>query len=316
MPPLVSILIPVYNCEPYLDKCITSIINQDYKNIQIVLANDGSTDNSLEICRNYANDDSRISVLTRGNMGVANTRNDLLEQIKGEYFLFVDADDWIEPDMVSYLLGLINEFKADIAVCSNVNGNPQEEISIEIWNQNQTIEKFLYHKEMNGSLWNKLIKSSLIKDIKFDPEVHYGEDALFLWSLLLNTSKISISNKQLYHYRMNPSSLSHSLFGSKKLTANKVWQNICKDAEIRFPSLAPTGKARWGMEMTQLLFYASKTGKGFDKDISDLQTIVKKFFPLMKRHRITSPKGLLFAWFVSHYYTLSKLFSKYIYSRF
>ena len=315
--PLISILVPVYNCEAYLDECISSIINQDYENLQIVLANDGSTDKSLEICQKYAAKDPRITVLTGPNKGVSTTRNILLDQIKGDYFLFVDADDWIEPDMVGYLVNLIQEYNADIAVCANVTSNSDStnhdlRTTIKQWNQKETIEKFLYHKEINGSLCNKLIRKSLIKGNKFTTGIYYGEDALFCWGLIQYITNLIVSDKPLYNYRMNPGSLSHTQFGSKKLTANKVWNVISEDADKKYSDLAPIGKARWGMEMTQLLMLAAKNKIKRNNDIKELQAIVKQNFPYMKSFKITSSKGLLYAWLTAHNYTLSLFISKYI----
>lgn len=324
--PLISILVPVYNCEPYLDQCISSIINQDYKNLQIVLVNDGSTDKSLEICRKYAEQDKRISVLTGPNKGVASTRNLLLDQIKSEYFLFIDADDWIEPNTVSYLLTLVQENKADIAVCSNVREelikteNPKKNLppKSKVWGKNTTIEKFLFHKELSGSLWNKLISSRLLHKEpdsshfakRFNPEIYYGEDALFCWDLIQNLNKLIISDKQLYHYRMNETSLSHSSFGKKKLTAGKVWEKITKDTQIIFPQFEEIAKARWGMEMNQLLFLAAKENYKKNEEIIRLQKIVKQNLPAMNKVKITSIKGLFFAWLVSHNYNLAKIMTR------
>ena len=324
--PLVSILVPVYNCEPYLDECIFSIINQDYKNLQIVFANDGSTDNSLAILHKYASIDPRIEILTRENKGVATTRNDLLDKIKGSYFLFVDADDWIETNMVSYLLTLIQEHNADIAVCSNIKDiKDQSDISNEIqpqikeWTQEQTIEKFLFHKELSGSLWNKLIDNRLLhkepdssNNIKrFNPNIYYGEDALFVWELIQGLKKMAVSDKELYHYRMNNASLSHTSFGHKKLSANIVWKIITNDAEKKYPDKASIGKARWGMEITQLLLLATLEKHKKDVEVKKLQKIVRNNFISMRTHRITSLKGLIFAWIVSHNYKVATHVAKY-----
>lgn len=315
--PLISILVPVYNCEPYLDECINSILNQDYGNLQIVLANDGSTDNSLEICRNYAVSDGRIKVLTRNNKGVAITRNDLLEEIEGDYFLFVDADDWIEPNMVSYLVHLIQKNNADIAVCSNFKEKnlPSETLKITtIWDKEITIKKFLFHKEISGCLWNKLIKTDLLFQgtektncmIKFQPCISYGEDALFFWKLLQNLNKIVISQKALYHYRLNISSLSHTSFGPKKLTSNYVWSEITKETKAKYPKYFEISIARWGMEMTQLLLLAAKENYERDDKIKELQKLVGQNLSYMRKIKITSLKGIIFAWLSYKNYNLTK----------
>ena len=102
--PLISILIPIYNVESYLPQCLDSIVQQTYKNLQIVLIDDGSQDHSLTICHDYATKDNRIEVYSQKNQGVAATRNHLLEKVKGDYVLFVDSDDWIEADMIENLV--------------------------------------------------------------------------------------------------------------------------------------------------------------------------------------------------------------------
>lgn len=323
--PLISILIPVYNCEPYLDQCISSIINQDYKNLQIVFVNDGSTDKSLEILRKYESQDKRIKVLTRDNKGVGTTRNELLDEIKGEYFLFIDADDWIEPNMVSFLLKLIQDNDADISVCANVikptDKGPQfldSENKIKIWNREETIEKFLFHKELSGSLCNKLISCHLLNKEpdraysvrRFNPEIYYGEDALFCWEILQNLNRLVVSDKELYHYRMNDSSLSHSSFGKKKLTAGKVWEKITKDTHDIFPQFEDIAKARWGMEMNQLLFLATKENYKKDEKVIKLQKMVKQNLRAMRKVKITSFKGLFFAWLVAYNYSLAKIVTR------
>lgn len=306
--PLISILVPVYNCEPYLDKCITSIINQDYPNLQIVLANDGSTDNSLKICERYAAEDSRITVMTGSNKGVANTRNDLLEQIKGEYFLFVDADDWIEPDMVSYLFTLIKEYNADIAVCSNVKGNSKEAISIKVWNQKQAIEKFLYHKELNGSLCIKLIKSNLIKCKKFNINIFYGEDALFIWYILQETEKVVVSNKQLYNYRPNPTSLSRSFWTpDRKGTGHIVWETIVKDTEFLWPEFMEIARARFGLEEMWSLYFASCAKYKYDDQIKLRQSTIKHLLPYIKKYKLDGKEKYIIAYLLSRFYSLGSL---------
>ena len=156
---LVSILVPVYNVEAYLSQCIDSILAQTYKNLQVVLVNDGSTDGSLEVCQTYAEKDARVETHHKENSGVADTRNCLLEKVKGYYVLFVDSDDWIEPDMVECLLRYALEYDADVVNCGNViNDAPcnKDNKNIEVLQQEEAIKLFLEHKKIRGSLWNIL----------------------------------------------------------------------------------------------------------------------------------------------------------------
>ena len=114
----VSILSPCYNVEKYISQCLDSIIQQTYKNLQIILVDDGSTDNTLAILNQYASLDSRIEVHHQENKGVATARNELLSKVKGDYVLFVDSDDWIELDMVEFLIAKVTEENAEVAVCA------------------------------------------------------------------------------------------------------------------------------------------------------------------------------------------------------
>lgn len=317
--PLVSILVPVYNCEPFLDECISSIINQDYPNLQIVLGNDGSTDGSLDILKKYANIDSRIEIFSRENKGVAPTRNDLLDRIKGDYFLFVDADDWIEPNMVSYLLGLIKRHNADIAVCSNVkdlNPKDQTEENIQIWDQKTAIKKFLFHKELSGSLWNKLICTRLlhkepessIPSKRFNPEIYYGEDALFFWDLFPGVQFLAISEKQLYHYRPNPSSLSISNWSpEKKGSGHFVWQKITEDTAKNWPEYLDISKSRFALESMWALYFASCANYPFDQHIKLRQTVIKENIKSLRKYKIDGFIKFLTALVFAHSYAAARL---------
>ena len=116
----ISILIPAYNAAVFLPKCLDSVHNQTYRDLQVVIVDDGSKDNTLELCQSYAKNDNRIEVYHQENQGVASTRNHLLEKVKGDYVLFVDADDWIEPDMVNYMVDKLSSNNHDIVTCGSV----------------------------------------------------------------------------------------------------------------------------------------------------------------------------------------------------
>lgn len=307
---LITILVPIYNCESYLDKCITSILNQDHRNLQIVLANDGSMDNSLDICKKYAAKDPRITVLNGPNKGVATTRNILLDHIKGNYFLFVDADDWIEPDMVSYLLGLIKRYNADIAICSKYLGSSDHNVipKIKYWDQKQAIEKFLRHQEISGALWNKLIKSSLIGNVQFNPSIYYGEDALFCWCIFQKIHNIVISNKPLYHQTANPNSLSRSAWTpDKKGSSHRVWETIVTETNQNWTEFSDIAKARYGLEEMWSLYFASCANYKYDNQIKLRQSTLKFLLPFIKKHKLEGKEKYIIAIMLSRYYSLGKI---------
>ena len=220
---MISIIVPVYNSEKYIDRCLDSILNQTYKDLEIVLVNDGSNDQSLKILENYALRDTRIKVVNQENKGVAAARNTGLDNATGDYILYVDSDDWIENNMVERMVEL--SANADIVFCGNDNAVSPESvkkiigITKEIWNKDKIIYEFLRHKIMSGMLWNKLIKRSLTDGCRFNPKTGYGEDAEFLWQVLQNTNSMIVTNEILYHHVPDENSISHLSYSEKKYSA-------------------------------------------------------------------------------------------------
>lgn len=279
--PTVSVLIPVYNAGDFLEKCLDSIVGQTYRNLQVVLVDDGSTDDSEAICRRYAENDSRIKVYSKPNSGVAATRNALLSKISGEYVLFVDADDWIEPDMIEYLISVAHRDNAEIVCCSNVinDGVPSKDFTESVWNQRQAIEKFLVHRDMNGSLWNKLIKADLLRGIVLPVDISYGEDAFICWQALQKVKCVAVSTRQLYHYRMNEGSISHQSFGPKKMSGHKVWRRFYDDTVADWPEFEPIVRASFAISDMWLLYYAAMSRYPYDDNIRRYQHHIRRNMP-------------------------------------
>lgn len=301
---LVTILIPCYNVGRYLPYCLDSILHQSYNNLQIVLIDDGSKDNTWEVMQRYADIDSRIEIYHQDNQGVATTRNKLLEKINGDFVLFVDSDDWIEPDMVKFLVDKANQYEADVATCGMVINDtiPSPKYVEILLDRTETIKKFLFHKELKGSLCNKLVKTSLLHNLSFDDAIGYGEDALFCWQIFLKTDKLVLTDKQLYHYRMNNQSISHNKFGDQKLTGHKVWQMITEDTMNEWPRFTDIAQARWGMESMYLLRQAGQSRYRKDKAIVELQNTVRRYIPNMKSTGLLEGREVLNATIMSYWY--------------
>ena len=142
--PLVSILVPAYNVAQYLHKCLDSIVNQTYQQLQVVVVDDGSSDNSLSIVKDYAAKYPFVEVYHQENAGVAAARNNLLSHVKGDYVLFVDSDDWLELDMIEFLISKIEKYKVDVVTCGMVVNDTavRKEYKQECWNQEVAIQKF------------------------------------------------------------------------------------------------------------------------------------------------------------------------------
>lgn len=211
----ISIIVPVYNVELYIEKCIKSILNQTYQKFELLLINDGTKDNSLEICRRYRYD-NRVRIISQPNKGLSGARNTGIRVARGKYLLFVDSDDYIAPEMLADLYNEMIIEDADIVQCSFtwVMGNNKLK---KAWYRGCALKKIIYDDEWfeeyeNNFLlftvaWNKLYKKSLFDKIKY-PIGKTNEDEYVLFPLLCATQKIVILNRALYYYVQRDSSLS------------------------------------------------------------------------------------------------------------
>lgn len=307
---LVTILIPCYNVARFLPSCLDSILNQSYNNLQIVLIDDGSKDKTWEVMRKYANIDGRIEIYHQDNNGVAYTRNKLLEKANGDFVLFVDSDDWIEMGMVEFLVDKANHYRADVVTCGMVinDTTPSSTYTEILLDRTETIKKFLLHIELKGSLCNKLVKASLLHNMSFKDTIGYGEDALFCWQIFQKVYKVVLSDRQLYHYRMNDYSISHTTFGSQKLTGHKVWQIITEDTANTWPQFTDIAQARWGMESMYLLRQAGQSKYTKDNAIIELQKTIKTFIPKMKSTGLLQGREVFNATIMSYWYGYNVLY--------
>lgn len=219
----VSIIVPVYNVENYIDKCLNSIVNQTYKNIEILVIIDGSTDRSESIVNEFASKDDRINIIKRENKGLLASRVEGIDKCKGDYIIFVDSDDWIEFDTVEILLNTAILENSDIVKCSYIRENIKENIRNNVEGpfkyktsiENEDIKKILYPLLINTYYCNsccfELIKKSKIKDLKINTNISMGEDLLLNIQIYKNVEKVTFIPNNLYHYRFNQNSISKNL---------------------------------------------------------------------------------------------------------
>ncbi len=213
---LISVIIPVYNVEPYLNRCLESVVNQTYKNLEIILVDDDSPDNCPMMCDEWAKMDERIKVFHIENKGVSNARNIGIENAAGAYIGFVDSDDYIEKDMFETLINDIVDKSCEISVCGYqindeecINNNDNEVKSV---SQTDALKLIAQGDYKYGVIWNKLYKASLIKNIKMQPLV-CCEDLVFNYFAFKKASHIVESNKKKYHYMQNQDSVTKGKFG-------------------------------------------------------------------------------------------------------
>lgn len=217
MHPKISVIIPVYNAEKYLQNCLDSILKQSYKNIEIICVNDGSIDNSQNILNKYARQDKRLISIEKENGGVSIARNNGISMASGEYIAFVDSDDYIESNYIEELYLSIVSNKADLAICKVNNFgclNRVDKLSYNYMELNENYEDEWEEINRNFLLYgpcNKLYKTTIIKknDILFPKDITYGEDLLFNFHYLEYIKNISFTNQTTYFYRKDsPDSLS------------------------------------------------------------------------------------------------------------
>ena len=209
----ISVIVPVYKVEKYLNKCVDSIINQTHKNLEIILIDDGSPDNCGKICNEYAKKDSRIKVIHKENGGVSSARNVGLDVATGDYIGFVDSDDWIEPDMYEFLLENIIKYNVDISQCGYYKDN--EDMSKKSINiiSNDEILKSLFKGIYNYQvIWTKLCKKNIFDNLRFREDFKCAEDKLFNYYILKEVKNIVFCDYCKYHYiRRENSALSGKL---------------------------------------------------------------------------------------------------------
>ena len=231
----ITIIVPVYNVEHYLDKCLDSLINQTYKNLEIIVINDGSIDNSGIICQEYAQKDNRIVYIERENGGQSEARNMGLDRMTGSYVTFVDSDDWIELDYVEILYKKITEYQADIAVGNYYSFNETEGMYYfhifgdsyheKVYDNVSIFENLYESQEMKSfaliSVWGKLYKADLVKHLRFDIG-KLGEDGYLNQKIYLLAEKTIYLNKGLYAYRQRE--------GSSSRIWTEKWMHALVDA--------------------------------------------------------------------------------------
>ena len=205
----VSVIVPVYNASDYLDECLQSIISQTYTDLEIILIDDGSKDNSGEICDRYKESDERIIVIHQSNYGVSHARNQGIEIASGQLITFVDSDDTIEHEMVSTLYNDLMEDQADIAICSynTFVGNSKAPVGNSgkrfVFSKEEAMENLIAGKYFSGGLWSKIYKSGIIKNCRLDETIKINEDVLMNFHVFENVKKVLFHDVCLYNYRAN-----------------------------------------------------------------------------------------------------------------
>lgn len=276
----ISVVIPVYNVEKYLSECLDSVINQTYKNLQIILVDDGSTDSSGKICDEYAEKDARITVVHQSNAGAGAAKNTGLDLVKGEYFSIIDSDDYIELDMYEKMVNSLEKYNADIVQCLFrnvfVNDSFDRKYKIKgnypkVLTSKSFLKEYLYDWKY-AIFWNKLFKSSLLKEIRF-PVGRKIDDEFFTYKLVCNAKKVVNIDNILYNYRMRKTSVMNEN-NSDRLIYDRI---DCFIERYNYISnVYPSLKKNYNLKLYDDLLYFKDSAKDNGKILSLINNFSRK----------------------------------------
>lgn len=258
--PLISVIVPVYRVEEYLDHCLQSITQQTYRNLEVILVDDGSPDRSGAICDAWAAKDSRVRVIHQKNAGGGPARNAALDIAAGELLAFVDSDDYIAPDMFAHLYEIMTEAGADVAECDyletadNHGVFPEGKVTVTAYTREEAMCCHIRDTIFRQLIWNKLYRRELAEGVRF-PSGTKIDDEYFTYRLLGNAGKLVRSTKVCYAYRQQQSSVMHQRFSLKRVEALEAKQQRLVYLESRMPELV--GEAKEDLIMACLFLMQS-----------------------------------------------------------
>lgn len=236
--PLVSIIVPVYKVEQYLNRCVESLVGQTYRALEIILVDDGSPDGSGSLCDEWAEKDSRIRVLHKANGGLSSARNAGIEVCTGQYIAFVDSDDWMEQDAIAYLYGLLQTHQADFVMGENLRtygeaAPKQKDFRERVCTREEFLRLFFKIGTQVDVMyaWGKLYRRELFREVRY-PVGLTDEDVPTTFSIIMESDRIVYSTKVVYDYYYNPQSITGTTFNVKKFDLLKVWDLVVERAAL------------------------------------------------------------------------------------
>lgn len=266
--PLISIVVPVYKVEAYLDRCVQSIVDQTYRNLEIILVDDGSPDNCPAMCDAWAAKDSRIRVIHKENGGLSDARNAGMASARCKYIGFVDSDDYIAPEMYQLLYNRMATDDSDIAACGvkmvfedGSSARPLTKTGSCVLEREAAMEAVIRESWLKQPVWYKLYKSDLIRDIPF-PVGKYHEDVFWTWQTVSRANKVSVFDTPCYFYVQRSGSIMAETYSMRRLDAVEAKRRRLEFLELEFPDLADCGR-------TDLLFTCMYHGQLALRNLND-----------------------------------------------
>lgn len=298
---LISVIVPIYNVEKYLKKCIDSILAQTYKNYELILVDDGSPDNCGRISDEYAKKDIRVSVIHKQNGGLSSARNAGLEISKGEYIVFIDSDDWIDNNYLECLYKDLKNNDADISVpafcLSYENGRHHIDSRIQgkkVFSTEQSLECFLFNGYLTPCVASKMWKKNLWKDIKC-PEGKLFEDQYTTYKLIMNANRVVYDRSIYYHYFKRNGSIGHSSFSDGTYDLLKGIEEEYKEITREYPNIKNSisvARTVWELVFVNMMISSKNEERKIIYEIqkrsrnNTLKIMFTTFLPVMRKFEI------------------------------
>lgn len=303
---MISVVVPIFNVEKYLAECIESILNQTYTKFELILVNDGSTDNSLEICNQYSKKDNRIKIVNKKNGGLSDARNAGIDIAKGEYIIFIDSDDFINKNMFKIMFDIAKSKNADIVQCSYKEFYNKEDINDSSIINNEFELKELtpiealygFYDEKKSGLttvaWNKLYKTKLFEGIRY-PYGKIHEDVFTTYKLIFKANKIVCTETPLYYYRQRENSITTSKYNKNRLVileAVKERTNFMKNV-VKSEELYNLGLKNYYCNMMNSYVKYKKSNPDDKETLKEIKKNSKKMFgELIKCNKLSIKRKL------------------------
>ena len=285
MKPAISVIVPVYKVEEYLDRCVQSILDQSFDNLEVILIDDGAPDRCPAMCDEWAKRDSRITVLHQKNGGASSARNAGLRVAQGKYIGFVDSDDWIEPGMYGSMYELITTNDADMVICEmqrKEKKNKSMAEKVELWDQKKCLDHFfrVNGEEDTHCIWNRLIKKEMLKDFSFI-EGKMNEDVHACYCFAVRCKKAVYTNATYYHYTFNVNGVTNNRFTIKKMDLLYVWDKVRKLVANEIPEYLQVCDRN--IERARFTLLAKMYFDGYDKENQSLKNVKKKLKIMVRK---------------------------------
>lgn len=295
---LLSVIIPVYNVEPFLDRCMESIVNQTYKNLEIIMVDDGSPDNCPQMCDEWQEKDNRIRVIHKKNGGLSDARNAGLAITRGDYITFVDSDDYIDLNMYESMIEALERTGADISTCgrcSYKNGEITEKhtsIKEVVLTPIQAVDELLRGGLIEEAAWDKVYKKEMFEGIIF-PVGEINEDMPIMPHVFERANKIVCTGKPFYFYCENSESITHAVYNEKKRVVIKHINEVSRYIENKYPELKDAlceFQGRYASNFLIIFEQQKELKKKYPEDYQFYKSSCKRNFKVLQNSKIRTKR--------------------------